>query len=42
MVAAVAATCVIGTTGVATAGMFSAHTGRGPADAEDVELGGPG
>lgn len=42
VVAAVAATCVIGTTGAATAGMFSAHTGRGPADAEDVELGGPG
>lgn len=32
----------VGGAGAATAGVFSAHTGRGPVDAEDVELGGLG
>lgn len=32
----------IGVGGAATAGVFSAHTGKGPVDSEDVELGGPG
>lgn len=32
----------VGFAGAAVAGIFSAHTGRGPTDAEDLELGGPG
>ncbi|KQW52770.1 hypothetical protein ASC77_00140 [Nocardioides sp. Root1257] len=32
----------VGVAGAAAGNVFSAHTGRGPADAEDVELGGPG
>lgn len=32
----------VGVTAAATAGAFSAHTGRGPVDAEDAELGGTG
>ena len=39
-VLAVAATLTIG--GVATASVFTAHTGEYPVDAEDVRLGGPG
>jgi hypothetical protein len=42
VVAGVVAVGVVGVGGAATAGVFSAHTGRGPADAEDIELGGPG
>ncbi|WP_165872844.1 hypothetical protein [Nocardioides jejuensis] len=42
VVAALVATSAIGVAGVATAAVFSAHTGKGPVDAEDVELGGPG
>lgn len=33
---------ILGVGGVATAAVLSAHTGRYPADAEDLELGGPG
>lgn len=44
--AALAGLLAVGVVGVgvgaATGNVFSAHTGRGPADAEDVELGGPG
>lgn len=36
------AAVVVGTGGVAAADYFSAHTGHGPSDAEDLELGGPG
>ncbi len=42
VVAGIVAAGAIGVAGAATAGVFSAHTGRGPVDAEDVELGGPG
>lgn len=42
VVAGIAAVVAIGGAGAATADVFSAHTGRGPSDAEDVELGGPG
>lgn len=42
VVAGMVAVGVVGVGGAATAGVFSAHTGRGPVDAEDVELGGPG
>lgn len=38
--ALVAASLTVG--GVATAAVYSAHTGRFPSDAEDVRLGGPG
>ncbi|UFN43550.1 hypothetical protein [Nocardioides okcheonensis] len=41
-VVAVVAACAVGTAGAATAGLFGAHTGRVPTDAEDLELGGPG
>lgn len=40
--AGLAATCILGGAGVATAAVLTAHTGKGPSDAEDVELGGPG
>lgn len=33
---------VVGASGFAAADIFSAHTGRGPSDAEDLLLGGPG
>ncbi len=42
VVAGFVAVAVVGVGGAATAGVFSAHTGSGPVDAEDVELGGPG
>jgi hypothetical protein len=42
VVAGVVAVGVVAVGGAATAGVFSAHTGKGPVDAEDVELGGPG
>jgi hypothetical protein len=42
VVAGIVAVGVVGVGGAATAGVFSAHTGRGPVDSEDVELGGPG
>ena len=42
VVAGIAALGAVGVAGAATAGVFSAHTGRGPVDAEDAELGGPG
>lgn len=32
----------VGVAGAATGNVFSAHTGKGPVDAEDAELGGPG
>lgn len=38
----VAGAAVIGTSTVAAADLYSAHTGRGPVDAEDLRLGGPG
>ncbi|MFT3872325.1 MAG: hypothetical protein QM714_06700 [Nocardioides sp.] len=41
-IAGAAAACMVGVAGVATAGVFSAHTGKGPSDAEDLGLGGPG
>lgn len=42
VVAGIVAVGVVGVGGAATAGVISAHTGKGPVDAEDVELGGPG
>lgn len=33
---------VLGTSGLAVAAHYTAHTGRGPLDAEDLRLGGPG
>ncbi|MDO7869594.1 hypothetical protein [Nocardioides jiangxiensis] len=42
VVAGTLAAFAIGGAGVATAAVYSAHTGIGPVDAEDVELGGPG
>jgi hypothetical protein len=42
VVAAVVAASAIGVAGVATAAVYSAHTGKEPTDAEDIELGGPG
>lgn len=42
VVAGVVAVVAVGLGGAATAGVFSAHTGKGPVDPEDVELGGPG
>lgn len=41
-VGAVVAALVLGTSAVAAADLYSAHTGRGPIDAEDRRLGGPG
>ena len=38
----VVAAVALGGAGAATAGVLSAHTGRGPVDAEELELGGPG
>ncbi|WP_170169740.1 hypothetical protein [Nocardioides aurantiacus] len=40
--AGVVAAVALGGAGAATASVISAHTGRGPVDTEDVELGGPG
>jgi phage tail protein X len=40
--ATVIAAVVLGTSGLAVADHYSAHTGRGPLDAEDLRLGGPG
>lgn len=42
MAAAVVAALAVGGAGVATGAVFSAHTGVGPSDAEDLHLGGPG
>lgn len=42
VVASLIAVGSIGVAGAATAGVFSAHTGRGAIDSEDAELGGPG
>jgi hypothetical protein len=42
VVAGLVAVGLVGVAGAATGNVFSAHTGRGPVDAEDVELGGPG
>jgi hypothetical protein len=33
---------VLGTSGLAAAELYTAHTGKGPVDAEDLRLGGPG
>lgn len=42
VVAGVVAVGAVGVAGAAVGDVFSAHTGKGPSDAEDVELGGPG
>ena len=42
VVAGIVAVVAVGVGGAAAAGVFSAHTGKGPVDSEDVELGGPG
>lgn len=42
VVGAAAAAAVLATSAVAAADLYSAHTGRGPIDAEDLRLGGPG
>ncbi|MEA2348690.1 MAG: hypothetical protein QOG62_2477 [Thermoleophilaceae bacterium] len=43
VVAAVAVGAVVfGSSSLAVADLYSAHTGKGPADSEDVRLGGPG
>lgn len=41
-VGAVIVAVVLGTSGIAAAQLYSAHTGKGPSDAEDLRLGGPG
>jgi hypothetical protein len=33
---------LLGTSGLAAADLYTAHTGKGPADSEDLRLGGPG
>lgn len=42
VVAGIVAIGAVGVAGAAAAGVISAHTGKGPVDAEDAELGGPG
>jgi hypothetical protein len=42
VVAGLVAVGAVGVAGAAAGDVFSAHTGHGPVDAEDVELGGPG
>jgi hypothetical protein len=42
VVAGVVAVGAVGLAGAAAGTVISAHTGRGPVDAEDLELGGPG
>jgi len=42
VVAGLVAAGVVGVAGAAAGNVFSAHTGEGPVDAEDAELGGPG
>lgn len=42
MVAGVLAAGVLGVAGAAAANVITAHTGKGPVDAEDARLGGPG
>lgn len=42
VVAGLVAVGLVGVAGAATGNVFSAHTGKGPVDAEDLELGGPG
>lgn len=42
VVAGAVAVVAIGVAGAAAADVFTAHTGNGPTDAEDLELGGPG
>jgi hypothetical protein len=42
VVAGLVAVGLVGVAGAAAGNVFSAHTGKGPTDAEDVELGGPG
>ncbi|GAA1128346.1 hypothetical protein [Nocardioides aquiterrae] len=42
VVAGVVAVGAVGAAGAAAGTVISAHTGRGPVDAEDAELGGPG
>jgi len=42
VVAGVVVVGAIGVAGAAAADVFIAHTGKGPTDAEDIELGGPG
>lgn len=39
---AVVGAVVLGTSGIAAAELYTAHTGKGPIDAEDLSLGGPG
>ena len=41
-VAAGVGALVLGTSGLAVAGLYTARTGEGPVDAEDLRLGGPG
>jgi hypothetical protein len=42
IVAAGIGAIVLGTSGLAAAELYTAHTGKGPVDAEDLSLGGPG
>jgi len=42
VVAGLVAAGLVGVAGTAAGNVFSAHTGKGPVDAEDAELGGPG
>jgi hypothetical protein len=42
VVAGLVAAGLVGVAGAAAGNVFSAHTGKGPVDAEDAELGGPG
>jgi hypothetical protein len=42
VVAGLVAVGLVGVAGAAAGNVFSAHTGKGPVDAEDADLGGPG
>ncbi|GEP37684.1 hypothetical protein NPS01_13470 [Nocardioides psychrotolerans] len=42
VVGALVGAVVLGTSGIAAAELYSAYTGQGPVDAEDLRLGGPG
>jgi hypothetical protein len=42
VVGALVGAVVLGTSGLAAAELYTAHTGKGPVDAEDLSLGGPG
>lgn len=42
VIGALVGAAVLGTSGIAAAELYTSHTGKGPVDAEDLSLGGPG